>query len=150
MKALVLEADWDPRPDYIVSDLERRTGKAITGSSVWRHPTLQVRDIDRLRPGPTEVLIHIRACGVCGSDMHFYETDEEGYILYPGLTKFPTILGHEFSGQIAEIGSDVEDLAVGDMVTAEEMIWCGHCRPCRDGLPNHCLNFYGPCRHHKY
>jgi len=72
--------------------------------------------------------------------MHFYETDEEGYILYPGLTRFPTILGHEFSGQIVEIGSEVEDVEVGDMVTAEEMIWCGHCRPCRDGLPNHCLN----------
>jgi len=72
--------------------------------------------------------------------MHFYETDEEGYILYPGLTKFPTILGHEFSGQIVEIGSEVEDLQVGAMVTAEEMIWCGYCRPCRDGLPNHCLN----------
>ncbi len=140
MKALVLEADWDPRPDYAVSDFERRTGKAITGSSVWRHPRLQLRDIDQLRPGPTEVLIRIRACGVCGSDMHFYETDNEGYILYPGLTRFPTILGHEFSGQIAEIGSEVDDLEAGDMVTAEEMIWCGHCRPCRDGLPNHCLN----------
>lgn len=140
MKALVLEADWDPRPGYLPSESERRTGKAITGSSVWRHPKLQVREVDQPMPGPTEVLIHVRACGVCGSDMHFYETDEEGYILYPGLTKFPTILGHEFSGQIVEIGSQVEDLKVGDMVTAEEMIWCGHCRPCRDGFPNHCLN----------
>ena len=37
-------------------------------------------------------------------------------------------------------GSAVDDLQVGDMVTAEEMIWCGHCRPCRDGFPNHCTN----------
>ena len=140
MKALVLEANWDPRPGYTPSEFERKTGKAITGSSVWRHPKLQVREVDQPTPGPTEVLIRVRACGVCGSDMHFYETDGEGYILYPGLTKFPTILGHEFSGQIVEIGSQVEDLNVGDMVTAEEMIWCGHCRPCRDGFPNHCLN----------
>jgi threonine dehydrogenase-like Zn-dependent dehydrogenase len=72
--------------------------------------------------------------------MHFYETDDRDYILYPGLTKFPAILGHEFSGQVVAIGDAVEDLAVGDMVTAEEMIWCGHCRPCRDGYPNHCTN----------
>jgi threonine dehydrogenase-like Zn-dependent dehydrogenase len=91
-------------------------------------------------PGPTDVLIRIEACGVCGSDMHFFETDDEGYILYPGLTKFPTILGHEFSGEVVETGAEVADLQAGDMVTAEEMIWCGSCRPCRDGLPNHCLN----------
>jgi scyllo-inosose 3-dehydrogenase len=72
--------------------------------------------------------------------MHFYETDEEGYILYPGLTKFPTILGHEFSGKVVEVGPEVERLKVGDMVTAEEMIWCGHCTPCRNGYPNHCTN----------
>lgn len=140
MKALVLEADWDPRSGYKPSEFERRTGKAVTGSSVWRHPKLQIREVDEPTLEPTEVLIRVRACGVCGSDVHFYETDEEGYILYPGLTKFPTILGHEFSGQIAEVGSQVEDFKAGDMVTAEEMIWCGHCRPCRDGLPNHCLN----------
>ena len=63
-----------------------------------------------------------------------------GRITDPGLTKFPTILGHEFSGQVVEVGSDVEDLEVGDMVTAEEMIWCGYCTPCRSGFPNHCTN----------
>jgi threonine dehydrogenase-like Zn-dependent dehydrogenase len=140
MKALVLQAEWAPRPGYALSDFERRTGKAVTGSSVWRHPRLEVTDVEQPRPGPTDVLIRISACGVCGSDMHFYESDSEGYILYPGLTKFPTTLGHEFSGEIVETGSEVEALKVGDMVTAEEMIWCGHCRPCRDGFPNHCLN----------
>jgi threonine dehydrogenase-like Zn-dependent dehydrogenase len=140
MKALVLEASWEPRPGYAPSEDERRTRRAVTGSSVWRYPKLHMQEVDVPSPGAGEVLIRVRACGVCGSDMHFYETDDEGYILYPGLTKFPTILGHEFSGEVAGIGSDVEDLNVGDMVTAEEMIWCGHCRPCRDGLPNHCLN----------
>jgi hypothetical protein len=72
--------------------------------------------------------------------MHFYETDEDDYILYPGLTKFPTILGHEFSGKVVEAGEDVEYLKVGDMVTVEEMIWCGRCIPCRNGYPNHCTN----------
>jgi threonine dehydrogenase-like Zn-dependent dehydrogenase len=72
--------------------------------------------------------------------MHFYETDEDDYILYPGLTRFPTILGHEFSGRVIEVGDDVKLLKVGDMVTVEEMIWCGRCIPCRNGYPNHCTN----------
>jgi threonine dehydrogenase-like Zn-dependent dehydrogenase len=89
---------------------------------------------------PDQVLLKVKACGVCGSDIHFYETDDDGYILYPGLTKFPTILGHEFSGEVVEVGSAVEGLQVGDKVTAEEMIWCGYCNPCRNGFPNHCTN----------
>jgi len=140
VKALVLNAQWDPRPDYPLSDWERETGKAISGYMVWRHPTLQVKEVETPTVKPDQVLIQVKACGVCGSDIHFYETDEDGYILYPGLTRFPTTTGHEFSGQVVEVGSAVQDLQVGDMVTAEEMIWCGYCTPCRNGFPNHCTN----------
>ncbi|OQY22824.1 MAG: hypothetical protein B6I34_05350 [Anaerolineaceae bacterium 4572_32.1] len=140
MKGLVLDAVWEPKPDYEVSAWEKQTGKAITGNSIWRHPKLEVRDWPDPEPGPQEVVLEVQACGICGSDMHFYETDDEDYILYPGLTKFPTILGHEFSGKVVEIGSGVELLEIGDMVTAEEMIWCGRCIPCRNGYPNHCTN----------
>lgn len=140
MKALVLDAQWDPRPDYAVSEWEKKTGKAITGSSIWRHPKLQVRTVPDPKPGPDDVLLRVKACGVCGSDIHFYEHDADDYILYPGLTKFPTTTGHEFSGEVVEVGSNVKSLKVGDMVTAEEMIWCGYCTPCRNGYPNHCEN----------
>jgi len=140
MKGLVLDAKWDPRPDYPLSDWEKETGKAISGNSIWRYPKLEVREWPDPQPGPKDVLLEIQACGVCGSDMHFYETDEEGYVLYPGLTKFPTILGHEFSGKVIETGPEVKSLKVGDMVTVEEMIWCGRCIPCRNGYPNHCTN----------
>jgi threonine dehydrogenase-like Zn-dependent dehydrogenase len=140
MKGLVLDAKWDPRPEYEVSDWEKQTGKAVTGNSVWRYPNLAVRDWPDPSPGPKEVVLAVQACGVCGSDMHFYETDKDDYILYPGLTKFPTILGHEFSGKVVEVGSEVELLKAGDMVTVEEMIWCGRCIPCRNGYPNHCTN----------
>jgi threonine dehydrogenase-like Zn-dependent dehydrogenase len=140
MRGLVLEAQWDPRPEYALSDWEAETGKAVTGSSIWRYPELGVRDWPDPEPGSKEVVLEIQACGVCGSDMHFYETDEDDYILYPGLTKFPTILGHEFSGKVVEAGPDVTTLKVGDMVTVEEMIWCGRCIPCRNGYPNHCTN----------
>ena len=140
MIGLVLDAKWEPREGYELSDFERRTGKAITGSSVWRHPKLEVKEVDRPAPKPDEVVIRVKACGICGSDIHFYETDADGYILYPGLTKFPTIIGHGFSGVVEEVGSEVRDLKPGDMVTSEEMIWCGYCTPCRNGFPNHCVN----------
>jgi len=140
MKGLVLDAKWEPRPDYQVSDWEKKTGKAVTGSSIWRNPKLQVGDWPDPTAGPKDVVLEVQACGVCGSDMHFYETDKEGYVLYPGLTKFPTILGHEFSGKVVEVGPEVESLKIGDMVTVEEMIWCGRCIPCRNGYPNHCTN----------
>ena len=109
MKGLVLDAKWDPRPDYAVSDWEKETGKAITGNSIWRYPKLEVRDWPDPQPGPKDVVLEVQACGVCGSDMHFYETDEDDYILYPGLTKFPTILGHEFSGKVVEAGQGGRD-----------------------------------------
>lgn len=140
MQALVLDAKWEPKPGYVVSEWEKQTGKAITGSSIWRHPKLEVRKMPDPRPGPDDVLLKIKACGVCGSDIHFYEHDKDDYILYPGLTKFPTTTGHEFSGEVTEVGKNVKSLKVGDMVTAEEMIWCGYCTPCRNGYPNHCEN----------
>ena len=139
MKGLVLTAQWDPRPDYRVSDWERRTGKAVTGSSVWRTPRLSLETLADPTLGANDVLLRPRACGVCGSDVHFYETDGQGYMLYPGLTKFPVVIGHEFSGEIIEVGSAVTELKPGDMVTCEEMIWCGECTPCRNGYPNQCL-----------
>lgn len=140
MKALLLRADWDARSGYEVSDWEKRTGKAITGSSVWRQPRLGVEEVPMPSLAPDQVLVRVKACGICGSDVHFYETDSDGYMLYPGLTKFPAAVGHEFSGVIADKGTAVTDLEVGDMVTAEEMIWCGHCPPCRNGYPNQCQN----------
>lgn len=140
MKALLLEAEWSPKSDYQLSEFEKETGKAITGNSVWKNPQLRIQEVEEPSIQPDEVLIKVKACGVCGSDLHFYETDKDNYILYPGLTKFPCILGHEFSGLVEEVGEAVKGLKPGDLVTAEEMIWCGKCRPCRDGFPNQCLN----------
>jgi len=140
MKGLQFAAEWAPRPEYQVSEFERRTGKAVTGSSVWRHPRLGLVDVPEPRLGPHDVRLRPRACGVCGSDVHFYETDPDGYILYPGLTKFPVVIGHEFSGEVVEAGPEVTGLGAGDLVTVEEMIWCGHCVPCRNGWPNQCEN----------
>jgi threonine dehydrogenase-like Zn-dependent dehydrogenase len=140
MKGLVLNAKWEPRHDYKVSDWEEETGKAITGSSIWRYPKLEVQDRPDPKIKPDQILLEVKACGVCGSDLHFYETDADGYMLYPGLTKFPSVTGHELAGKVVEVGKEVKELKVGDMVTVEEMIWCGHCTPCRNGFFNHCTN----------
>ncbi len=138
MKALVLEAELVPRGGYALSPFEEETGKAMTGSSVWRNPELSIKEIEKPKPGKRDLLIKVKNCGVCGSDIHFYERDEEGYILYPGLTKFPCVIGHEFSGVVEEVGPEVKGFKEGDLVTSEEMIWCGECTPCRNGYPNHC------------
>ncbi len=139
MKGLLVEAEWKPRDGYTPSEFERTTGKAVTGSSVWRHPKIRLADVPEAPLHPGTVRVRPRACGICGSDVHFYESDRDGYVLYPGLTKFPVVIGHEFSGEVVEIGRGVRDLRVGDMVTVEEMIWCGECIPCRNGYPNQCL-----------
>jgi len=72
------------------------------------------------------------------------QTDGDGYILYPGLTGFPCILGHEISGVVMQAGTGAYDkrtnkpFAGGEAVCVEEMVWCGECKPCADGYPNHC------------
>lgn len=140
MKAVVLSAEKTPRSGYQLSSFEKETGKVVQGHNVWRNPRLEIKEVADPRPGPVDVIIKVKASGICGSDVHFYETASDGYILYPGLTKFPVIIGHEFAGEIVEVGADVKDFRIGDRVTAEEMVWCGYCRACRDGFPNHCHN----------
>ncbi len=140
MKALRVYASKEPKKGYILSDLELKTGKVFEGSKVWRYPEIKLEDVEKPKVGPKDLLIRVKACGICGSDIHFYETDEDNYILYPGLTKFPCTIGHEFSGVVEEIGRSVRGFKPGDPVTAEEMFWCGECIPCRNGFPNHCEN----------
>lgn len=138
MNALQLIADFIPKPTYQLSELELQTHKIKSGSSVWHNPRLEFSNLPDPECGADEVLIRVTAVGICGSDMHMYEAGTDGYILYPGLTRFPNILGHEFSGQILELGKDVRGLVVGDLVAVEEVNWCGTCDACRRGLVNHC------------
>lgn len=114
------------------------------GSCVWQNPRLDIEEYDIPKPAPGEVLVEVKACGICGSDVYMARPDGEGHIFYPGLTGFPTILGHELSGVEEEAGPGAFDkmsnqpYVGGEAVCAEEMLWCGRCRPCVDGYPNHC------------
>ncbi|HEX9692670.1 MAG TPA: L-threonine 3-dehydrogenase [Gemmatimonadales bacterium] len=96
---------------------------------------LEVTDAPEPGCGPRDVLIRVRHAGVCGTDLHIAEWDEWAR----GRIKPPVVLGHEFAGEIVQIGSDVDEaFAVGQLVTAEGHIVCGHCRPCRTGNGHIC------------
>ena len=144
MKAVRLYAEWDPKPEFKLGAKDIDKKQTYLGSKVWRKPELKIEDVPYPKPGPGEVMIEVKACGICGSDVHMAQADEKGYTWYPGLTGFPCTLGHEFSGVVVEAGPGARNKATnqpfkgGEWVCAEEMIWCGACRPCADGWPNHC------------
>jgi threonine dehydrogenase-like Zn-dependent dehydrogenase len=140
VKALRLDADWDPRPEAVATldpaDVSARLARR--GNQVWRNPRVTVAELPDPSPRADEVVIGVRACGICGSDFHFVESDADGYMLYPGLVRAPVVIGHEFAGVVEAIGPDVRDFAPGDVVCAEEIAWCGDCLACRAGRPNNC------------
>jgi len=140
MKALLLEGEWKPREGYRLSEHEEKTKSTANGNQVFYNPTLQMVDIPVPKPGPGEVLVKVKATGVCGTDVHLSQKDEAGYTVYPGHCKLPVVIGHEWSGQVVEAGQGVESLKPGDSVCVEEMCWCGECTPCRAGLVNQCQN----------
>jgi threonine dehydrogenase-like Zn-dependent dehydrogenase len=121
-----------------VDSFEAETRKARDASKVWRNPTLALVEAPMPPLKPGEVLIRVKSCGVCGSDVHLAEAADDGYTTFSGSAKLPTTLGHEFAGEIVEVGSEVVDLKVGDLVTAESIQWCGKCASCRSGNPNQC------------
>ncbi len=144
MQAVALFAEWEPRSDFKLGLKDMEGKLTYLGSKVWRNPTLRIVEKDIPEISPTQVLIKVKACGICGSDVHMAQSDHEGYIWYPGLTAFPCTLGHEFSGVVVKAGREAINKRTGkryeqgEPVTSEEMLWCGNCRPCADGYPNHC------------
>lgn len=138
MRAVMMRAQWDPRPGYTPDAAELASGKARMASAVWRRPSFAWETVPDPEPGRDEVLLGVRRCGVCGSDTHCYETDDEGYILFSGPTRLPCIVGHEYTAEVLEVGADVRHLRVGQLVCAEGMLSCGVCENCRVGRPNQC------------
>src|ERR671921_2931613 len=138
MRALMVEADWEPRRGFIPTPQDADRRLARNGNLVWKNPRFRVVDLPEPSVGQDEVLIRVRACGVCGSDVHMYEKDDEGYMVYPGMMSTPVVTGHEFSGIVEAVGKDVVDLAPGDAVCSEEIAWCGECYSCRAGRFNYC------------
>lgn len=92
------------------------------------------RDIPKVKDN--EVLVKLEYVGICGSDLHYYETGAIGdYVVKP-----PFVLGHEPGGTVVEVGKDVKNLKVGDRVALEPGKTCGHCEFCKTGNYNLCPN----------
>jgi scyllo-inosose 3-dehydrogenase len=144
MKGVVLHADWAPKPGFKLGPKDINKKQTYLGSQVWKNPKIKIENKKVPKPGKDEVLIQVKATGICGSDVHMAQPDDDGYIWYPGLTGFPCILGHETAGVVVDAGKGAFDKVTmqrykgGEKVCVEEMVWCGKCRPCADGWPNHC------------
>ena len=144
MRGVTLHADWQPRPGFKLGAKDIDHKQTYLGSKVWKNPKVSIDEHPIPEPKDDEVLIEMKAVGICGSDVHMNQATDDGYIFYPGLTGFPAIIGHEISGVVVKGGKNAFDKRTmkpfkgGEPVCAEEMVWCAKCRPCADGLPNHC------------
>ena len=99
---------------------------------------LKVEDVPTPVPQRGEVLIRVRACGICGSDVH-------GYYGLTGRRIAPMTMGHELSGEVCELGDNASRFAIEDRVIAQPINFCGECVHCKRGLTMLCLNkkFFG-------
>ena len=92
---------------------------------------IKFREIDVPKAGPGEIVVRTQMIGICGSDIHVYHGKHHS-------TPYPVTQGHEISADIVEIGEGVEGFEVGQKVTIEPQVVCGHCHPCRNGKYNLC------------
>ncbi|WP_417316663.1 L-threonine 3-dehydrogenase [Emcibacter sp.] len=98
-----------------------------------------MQDIPEPEIGHNDVLVRVRKTAICGTDIHIYNWDEWAQKTIPlGMQ-----VGHEFAGEIVELGSEVQGLSIGQRVSAEGHVTCGHCRNCRAGKRHLCRNTLG-------
>jgi threonine 3-dehydrogenase len=100
---------------------------------------LWLEDVPEPKIGINDVLIHIDRTGICGTDVHIYKWDEWARKTIP----VPMVVGHEFVGEIVEVGSNVKDFFPGQVVSGEGHVVCGHCRNCLAGRRHLCANTMG-------
>ena len=100
---------------------------------------LWLEDVPEPTIGPNDVLVEVHKTSICGTDLHIMEWDEWAATTVPA----PMVVGHEYMGVVAEIGSEVEGLALGQRVSGEGHIVCGRCRNCQAGRRHLCINTIG-------
>jgi len=104
-----------------------------------RETGIDVLDVPRPELGPTDILVRVARGSMCGTDVHIYEWTPSYYFM-----SLPTILGHEFSGQVVEVGSEVNHVKVGDRISALPSMACGACPNCRIGRSSVCTARLSP------
>ena len=111
--------------------------KALVKSKT--EPGLWMQDVPDPEVRINDVLIKVDRAGICGTDLHIYHWDEWAQ----GEVPVPLVIGHEFVGEIVELGSSVQDFKVGDVVSGEGHLVCGHCRNCMAGRRHLCAETRG-------
>jgi threonine 3-dehydrogenase len=102
-------------------------------------PGLALGELPEPVPGPNDILIKIVKTAICGTDMHIYHWDAWAQ----KTLRLPMAIGHEYCGRIVQMGSEVRGFEIGDRVSGEGHITCGHCRNCRAGRRHLCRNTVG-------
>src|SRR5579875_1052303 len=97
-------------------------------------PGMEMREVPVPSFGPTDVLVAVETASVCGTDLHIFHWDEWAQ----NRIQPPYIPGHEFCGTVAAVGEAVRDIKIGDFVSAEMHVACGHCVQCRSGQAHVC------------
>lgn len=96
---------------------------------------IEIKDVSDPQCADDELVIRVANSGICGTDIHIYRNEY--------MSDFPLIPGHEFCGQVVDVGKQVTGFAIGDRVTADPNLYCGHCDFCRNEQANHCVNWQG-------
>ena len=115
------------------NDRMRALVKAKAEPGIW------MQDVPEPTIGHNDVLIRMRKTAICGTDMHIYKWDDWAR----RTIKVPMAVGHEYCGEIVEMGSEVRGFEIGDRVSGEGHLTCGHCRNCRAGRRHLCRNTVG-------
>ena len=111
--------------------------KALVKSKA--EPGLWMEDVPEPEVRINDVLIKVDRTGICGTDLHIYQWDEWAQ----GAVPVPLVIGHEFVGEIVDVGSNVKDFKEGDIVSGEGHLVCGHCRNCMAGRRHLCAETRG-------
>ena len=108
-------------------------------SKLKAEPGIWMTNVPKPELGHNDVMIKIRKTAICGTDIHIYNWDEWSQKTIP----VPMVVGHEYIGEIVAIGQEVKGFKIGDRVSGEGHITCGHCRNCRGGRTHLCRNTIG-------
>ncbi|WP_221088501.1 L-threonine 3-dehydrogenase [Deinococcus aquaedulcis] len=111
----------------------RALSKARPEEGIW------MTEAEVPAPGPNDLLIRVKKGSICGTDVHIYKWDEWAQKTIP----VPMVVGHEYVGVVAGMGSEVRGFQIGDRVSGEGHVTCGHCRNCRAGRRHLCRNTLG-------
>lgn len=105
----------------------------MLAAKVFGKEDLRLIEVEKpvLSKDSTEIIVKVKAAGICGSDNHIYHGENP-------FATLPRVIGHEFAGEVVEIGNKVSGLEIGDHVVIEPIAYCGKCYACRQGMPNVC------------